>query len=168
MVGIVHELPSGLRVTLRLAKPSDAPRVRAFFERLSPDTLTRRFFTPMPKVPERTIEHFTFYDPRKRMVFAATVPAEGVEQIVGLADIALSDTGTAELGLVVDDDHQGQGVGHLLAGAIASLAVKRGATHLKAEMLDGNSAMLAVMESLGPVMHTVEDGHRVAFARLPR
>lgn len=167
LVGIVHELPAGLRVTLRLTKPSDAPRVRALLDRLSAETLRRRFFSPMPAVPERTVEHFTFYDPRKRLVLAATVPAAGVEQIVGLADLALSPGGGApELGLVVDDEHQGRGVGRLLAGALAVLAAKRGATHLKAEILDGNEAMLAVMRSLGPVMHTVEDGQSVAYARL--
>jgi GNAT superfamily N-acetyltransferase len=166
-VGIVHELPAGLRVTLRLTKPSDAPRVRAFLGRVSPETRRRRFFSPMPDVPDRAVEHFTVYDPRKRLVLAATVPAAGVEQVVGLADVAMPPGGAApELGLVVDDEHQGRGVGRLLAGALAVLAAKRGATHLKAEMLDGNAAMLAVMRSLGPVMHTVEDGQTVAYARL--
>ncbi|HEX8855180.1 MAG TPA: GNAT family N-acetyltransferase [Thermoleophilaceae bacterium] len=167
MLGIVHELDSGLRLGVRLARASDAPRVRAFLERLSPETLHRRFFTSVPEVQDRLVEHFTFYDPRERLVLAATAPVEGVEEIVGLADIALLETGLAELGLVVDDEHQRQGVGTLLAEAIASLAIQRGATRLKAEMLDGNRGMLQVMEQLGPTMQTVERGNRVVYTRLP-
>ncbi|MFL5827293.1 MAG: GNAT family N-acetyltransferase [Thermoleophilaceae bacterium] len=167
MLGTVHELDSGLRLGLRLARASDAPRVRAFLERLSPQTRHRRFFTAVPEVQDRLVEHFTFYDPRARLVLAATAPVEGVEEIVGLADIALVGTGLAELGLVVDDEHQRQGVGTLLTESIASLAIQRGATHLKAEMLDGNRGMLQLMQELGPTMQTVEDGNRVVYTRLP-
>ena len=34
MLGTLHEVGDGLRVGLRLTRPSDAPRVRAFLERL--------------------------------------------------------------------------------------------------------------------------------------
>src|SRR5256885_10862752 len=37
MLGTLHELGDGLRIGLRLTRPSDAPRVRAFLERLSPE-----------------------------------------------------------------------------------------------------------------------------------
>jgi RimJ/RimL family protein N-acetyltransferase len=121
MLGTIHELASGLRISIRLTRPSDAPRVRAFLERLSPEARLTRFLVPMPEIEESTVNHFTFYNPRERLVLAATAPLAGVEEIVGMADIVLVDTGVAELGVVVDDEHQGQGVGRALTEAVASL-----------------------------------------------
>lgn len=167
MLANVHELDSGLRIGLRLTRPSDAPRVRAFLERLSRDTRVKRFFMAMPEIDERTVNHFTFYNPRERIVVAATAPLAGVEEVIGLADIVLVDTGVAELGIVVDDEHQGQGVGGALIEAVASFAAAHGATHIRAEMLDHNRAMAHLLERLGHTVQTVEDGHVLAYTRLP-
>jgi RimJ/RimL family protein N-acetyltransferase len=167
MLGTLHELGDGLRIGLRLTRPSDAPRVRAFLERLSPETKLRRFFVAMPEIDESHVEHFTFYNPRERVVLAATAPLEGVEEIIGLADVALIETGVAELGLVIDDAHQGRGVGQALLESLARLAASYGATHLKAEMLDHNEPMQKLMQELGRTVETVEDGHRMVYTRLP-
>jgi acetyltransferase len=167
MLGTVHELDSGMRIGLRLTRPSDAPRVRAFLERLSRQTRVRRFFMAMPEIDERTVSHFTFYNPRQRIVVAATAPLAGVEEMIGLADIALVDTGVAELGIVVDDEHQGSGVGTALLEAVSSLAAAHGATHLRAELLDHNRPMIRLLERLGRTVKTMEDGHVLAYTRLP-
>jgi acetyltransferase len=167
MLATVHELDSGLRIGLRLARPSDAPRVRSFLERLSRETRVKRFFMAMPDIDERTVNHFTFYNPRQRIVVAATAPLAGVEEMIGLADIALVDTGVAELGIVVDDEHQGSGVGTALLEAVSSLAAANGATHLRAELLDHNKPMIRLLERLGRTVQTMEDGHVLAYTRLP-
>ena len=167
MLATVHELNSGLRIGLRLTRPSDAPRVRAFLERLSRDTRLKRFFMGMPNIDERTVNHFTFYNPRERIVVAATAPLAGVEEVIGLADIAMVDTGVADLGIVVDDEHQGQGVGGALIEAVASLAAANGVTHIRAEMLDHNRAMARLLERLGRTVRTMEGGHILAYTRLP-
>jgi acetyltransferase len=167
MLATVHELDSGLRIGLRLTRPSDAPRVRAFLERLSRETRLKRFFMAMPEIDERTVNHFTFYNPRERVVIAATAPLAGVEEVIGLADIALVDTGVADLGIVVDDEHQGQGVGGALIEAVASLAAAHGATHIRAEMLDHNREMARLLQRLGRTVQTMENGHVLAHTRLP-
>jgi acetyltransferase len=167
MLATIHELDSGLRIGLRLTRPSDAPRVRAFLEHLTPETRLQRFFMAMPDIDESTVNHFAFYNPRERIVVAATAPLAGVEEIVGLADIALVNTGVAELGIVVDDEHQRRGVGGALTEAIASLAAAHGATHLRAELLDHNTGMIRLLERLGRTVQTMEDGHILAYTRLP-
>jgi RimJ/RimL family protein N-acetyltransferase len=167
MLATIHELDSGLRIGLRLTRPSDAPRVRAFLERLSRDARLKRFFMAMPEIDESTVNHFTFYNPRERIVVAATAPLAGVEEVIGIADIALVDTGVAELGIVVDDEHQGKGVGGALIEAVASLAAAQGATHIRAEMLDHNRAMARLLQRLGRTVQTMEDGHVLAYTRLP-
>jgi acetyltransferase len=166
MLSTTHELEDGSRVRLRLARPTDARLVRSFLERLSPETRTRRFLTPTPAVSEATVRHFTFYEPRERLILAATMPFEGSERIVGLADAAFLATGLAEIGLVVGDEAQGQGLGKLLSEAVASVALQHGAVRLKAEMLDGNRPMLRLLERLGRTVRTVEDGRAVAYTRL--
>jgi acetyltransferase len=168
MLAAVHELGDGLQVRLRLVRPTDAPRVRAFLEQLSPESRHRRFLASMPQVPESVVRHFTFYHPRERLIVAATAHVDGTERILGIADVALLSTGVAELAAVVADDYRGRGLGTLLSEAVASLALRHGATHLKAEMLDRNVPMLRVMEALGSTVQTVEDGHWVVYARLRR
>jgi acetyltransferase len=161
-----HAVGDGLRVRLRLARPSDGERVRGFLEGLSPETLHRRFFTALPAIPEHLVRHFTFYDPRERLIVVAATMAEHGELIVGLADVALEETGVAELAVVVDDGRQHQGVGKLLTEVTASLAARQGATHLRAELLEYNAPMLALMERLGRTVRTVEDGTSRVLTRL--
>ncbi len=167
MLANAHELPSGLTVRLRLARPTDAVQVRALLERQSAETLSRRFFTAMPRISDGTVRHFTYYDPRTTLIVAATALIGGAEEVVGLADVALLGTGLAEIGLLVDEAHRGEGIGRAMSEAVAWLAVQRGATHLKAEMLDRNVAMLRLMQRLGPTVQTAEGGVSTAHTKLP-
>jgi GNAT superfamily N-acetyltransferase len=182
LMATTHRVGDGLAVRLRLARPTDAPRVRDFLEGLSLETRHRRFLAAMPLVPEAIVRHFTFFDPRRRMVVAATAMVGSREEILGLADVALREerspaagraeertrqSGVAELAVVVDDDRQGQGVGKLLTEVIAALAMQHGATHLRAELLEHNAAMLALMQRLGRTVRTAEHGTTLVHTRLP-
>jgi acetyltransferase len=167
LLATTHEVDDGARVRLRLARPSDATRVRDFLENLSPETRRRRFFTAMPEVSDTIVRHFTFYDPRQRLIVVAMTMNEHHEVLVGLADVALQETGVAELAVVVDDDSQSLGVGKLLTEVIASLALRQGATHLRAELLEHNEPMLRLMQRLGRTVRTVEDGTSQVLTRLP-
>ena len=111
LLATTHRTDGGLLVRPRLTRPSDMPRIRGFLEALSPEARRRRFFSSMPVVPQATLHHFAFFDPRKRLVVAATAMDSGREEIVGLADVAHLDTGLAELGVVVGDEHGRRGRG---------------------------------------------------------
>jgi RimJ/RimL family protein N-acetyltransferase len=166
LLSTVHELGDGTLARLRLTRPSDAPRVRAFLETLSEPSRYRRFLTAVEGAPETIVRHFTFYEPSERLMLAATCLHEGTEVIIGLADVAMLDTGLVELAVVVSDEHQGKGVGSLLSAAVASIAARRGATHLKATMAADNERMLRLMERLGQTVCTREDQTLVAYTRL--
>jgi len=165
MLATSHELDDGSRVRLRLTRPTDAALVRACLEGLSAETKAGRLLPPTD-VDEETVRHFTFYDPRERLVLAATTLVAGTERLVGLAHEEFLARALAEIGVVVDDDRQGQGLGKVLWGAGAWVALQRGATRLKTEMLDGNAPMLRLLERLGRTVRTVEDGRAVAYTRL--
>ncbi|HZI92524.1 MAG TPA: GNAT family protein [Thermoleophilaceae bacterium] len=167
LLATTHRTDGGLLVRPRLTRPSDTPRLRAFLEALSPEARRLRFFSSMPVVPDTTVRHFTFFDPRKRLVVAATAMDAGREEIVGLADVAHLDSGLAELGVVVDDRRQRVGLGKLLTEVIVSLAAQQGATQLRAELLEGNQAMLALMRRLGPTTSSMEGSVVVVHTRLP-
>jgi hypothetical protein len=66
LLATVHVLEDGRRVRLRLARPGD----------------------PLPP-------HQTFYNPRERLVLAALEMIGGREQLVGVADVTLSETTVA-------------------------------------------------------------------------
>jgi GNAT superfamily N-acetyltransferase len=167
LLATTHAAGDGLRVRLRLARPSDGPRVRGFLSGLSRETLRRRFFTAAPGIDTDLVRRFTFFNPRERLVVAATAFSDGAEELVGLADVVLLETGLAELAVVVDDDTQGRGVGKLLTEVIAALAMRQGATHMKAELPEHNAAMARLMERLGPTKRAFEDGHAVIYTKLP-
>lgn len=167
LLATTHRLDGGVDVRLRLTRPNDRGGIRDFLERLAPETRQRRFLSPMPRVPQHVVDHFTFYDPRERLVLIATTPGTGGEEVVGLGDVSFAATGLAEIGLVVGDEHQNRGIGRLLTEAIASIALSRSATHLKAEMLDSSPAVLKLLTAIGRTVRTVEDGRAVAYAKLP-
>jgi hypothetical protein len=100
LLATTYELPGGERVRLRLARPTDVPLVREFLEQLWPEE----------PIGGELVRYFTFYDPRERMVVAATLPSEGFERIVGLADREL----------VVEDDLDG--LASLLSEAVTPQA----------------------------------------------
>ena len=154
LLGTIHRLDGGDDVRLRLTRPNDRDLVRGFLEGLSPES-------------RRLVRRFTFFDPRRRLVVAATAPIDGRETVVGLADVELLETGLADLTLVVADDRQGRGVGKLLSEAAAALAARQGATHMKAELPEENTRMRRLMERLGPTVSTLEGMGTTLYTRLP-
>jgi predicted pyridoxine 5'-phosphate oxidase superfamily flavin-nucleotide-binding protein len=100
---------AGLRVRLRLARPSDALRLGGFLERHAPRLAAHA-------------RQFTFFDPRERLVVLATAPLEGSEEIVGLADLAAPEK--AEPLVLVDDRTPSHAVRRLLEQSAAALATR--------------------------------------------
>jgi GNAT superfamily N-acetyltransferase len=167
LLATTHEVEGGLRVCLRLARTSDARRVDGFLSRLSTETLHGRFLGALPRVPQDLVGHFTFFDPRERLVVVATAMVGGREGIVGLADVSLPDSGVALLAMVIDEDRQDQGVGKLLTEVAATLAMRQGASRIRVELPLPNGAMVHLMERLGRTARTDEDGTTILVTTLP-
>ena len=99
----------GLRVRLRLARPSDALRLRGFLESHAPRLASQ-------------VRKLTYYDPRQRLVVLATAPLDGAEEIVGLADLQAPAPRNAVV--LVDDRTPSHAVRRLLEQAAAALAAR--------------------------------------------
>lgn len=169
LLATVHQLDSGLMVRLRLTRPSDRDRVGAFLADLSDESLHARFGPGGPSPADR--DALTYYHPLERVVIAAAA-APGLddtpgEAIVGIVDISLHATGVADLGMLVHDDHQTQGIGRLMSEVAAQTAIQRGATHLRADMPQDNPVIVNLLKRIGPTVKVLERDLVAAYTHLP-
>ncbi|MFD0854198.1 GNAT family N-acetyltransferase, partial [Actinomadura adrarensis] len=102
-------LTDGGTAHLRPIRPQDADLLRAFHARLSPESIYYRFFSPRPRLSEREIAHFTNVDYDRRVALIATI---GGAMVAVVRYDQLNDRpGTAEVAFLVEDAHQGRGLG---------------------------------------------------------
>ena len=167
LLATTHPVGGGLIVKLRLARPSDAVRMAAFLGRLEPEVLHGPFRAGLADAPAELVGHLTFYDPRRRLVVVATTVTDAGEEIAGLIGLSLPDSGVGGVAVVVDQPRRGLGVGKLLTEAAAALALRQGAARLRAQLPEGDGAVLHLMRRLGRTVQTTEDGAPVAHTRLP-
>jgi len=66
-------LADGGTAHLRPVRPQDAELLRAFYARLSAESIYYRFFSPHPQLTEREIVHFTTTDHINRVALIATI-----------------------------------------------------------------------------------------------
>ena len=145
----------GTVVHLRPIRPSDAPRLVAFHEALSPGSVYLRFFTMHTHLTPKEVEHFTTVDYERRLALVAEV--EG--QMVGVGRLErLGETPVAEVAFIVTDAFQHRGLGGLLLDALASAARHRGIEIFEAETLATNAAMMAVFAHSGHPLECREEG----------
>lgn len=139
-------LRDGTPVHVRPIRPDDQEGLVAFHGRLSPQTIYRRFFSPRPVLPPKDVHRFTNVDYRHRMALIALIHGE-------MAGVARYDgkpgTDEAEVAFVIEDRHQGRGLGSLLLEHLAAAARERGVKTFFAETMADNRAMLGVFRDAG-------------------
>src|SRR6266540_1986076 len=72
--------------------------------------------------------------------------------------------GTAEAAITVVDDYQGAGLGTALGIVLASVALRRGITRLRAHMLADNRRVLGLLDRVGATVR--QDSPGVALAEI--
>jgi RimJ/RimL family protein N-acetyltransferase len=129
---------------VRPIRSDDGERLMAFHARLSAATIYYRFFAPYPRLTARDVERFTRVDYRDRV---ALVAIDG-DDIVGVVryERTAPDEAEAEVAFVIDDAHQGRGLGPIFLERIAQAARERGIHRFVAEVLPRNTHMLEVFE----------------------
>ncbi len=131
--------------------PDDGDKLRAAFERLSPESRYRRFFTAMPHLSESMLHHLLDVDGVDRVAWAAIDPDAEGEPGVGVARYFRLDgrPDAAEMAVAVVDDYQHRGVGSLLLRHLNQTAREQGITHFVGTVLADNRPMLDLLESVG-------------------
>ncbi|HEY8479156.1 MAG TPA: GNAT family N-acetyltransferase [Spirillospora sp.] len=140
-------LSDGGTAHLRPIRPDDARILRDFHGRLSPESIYYRFFSPRPHLSDRDVEHFTTVDYDNRAALIATI---GEEMVAVVRYDRLSDRPeTAEVAFLVEDAHQGRGLGPVLLEHIAAAARERGVRRFVASVLPENRRMTRIFREAG-------------------
>ncbi len=145
-----HVLPDGTTVHLRPVRPDDAERLLAMWERTSPESRHARFLGELDVTPDN-VRDFVELDAARDHALVATLGRGEEERIVGVARYTgrPDDPGSAEFGALVEDEHQGRGIGTALMRHVARTAAERGVRRLAGDLLADNTRMLQLLEQIG-------------------
>jgi acyl-CoA synthetase (NDP forming)/GNAT superfamily N-acetyltransferase len=136
----------GGTVHLRPICPEDADGINGLMERSSDQTRYYRFFGPMKRLSEKDLHRFTHVDHVDRVAFVVLLG----DQIVAVGRFdRYPGTDDAEVAFLVEDEHQGRGLGSVLLEHLAAAARERGIKRFVAEVLAQNSKMVRVFQDAG-------------------
>ncbi|RYB90936.1 GNAT family N-acetyltransferase [Nocardioides glacieisoli] len=136
-------------------QPEDRDLLIDFYARVSDQSKYYRFFSPMPELSDRDLDRFTQVDHRDRVALILLVAGHMIA--VGRYDTIRP--GYAEVAFLVEDAHQGRGIGQLLLEHLAQAGRERGVEEFVAEVLPDNQAMIHTFRDAGyQVKSAFEDG----------
>jgi acetyl coenzyme A synthetase (ADP forming)-like protein len=142
-------LRDGTAAHIRQAHPGDSGAVLAFFERLSPESRRRRFFSASPPRPELVTTLCDDSDSRSVLTLLVIRAHENDSRIVATGSYLARDASSAEVAFAVDDTLHGKGLGTLLLERLGLLAVRNGFTRFWAVTHADNQAMRDVFRESG-------------------
>jgi GNAT superfamily N-acetyltransferase len=136
-----------IAVATRPVRPDDASLFCRLWERLSPETVYRRFHAPLRRPPIGA-DRLVRVDHDLREALVAVVGGD----VVGVAryDRSQADRSTAEVAVVVEDAWQGVGVGRQLLEQLTGLAARRGVRTLTATVQRDNDRVIGLIQRLLP------------------
>jgi acetyl coenzyme A synthetase (ADP forming)-like protein len=143
-------LVDGGTAHVRPIRADDLERLRSLHGRLSPESIYFRFFSPLPRLPERQLHRLVEVDYRDRFALVAVLDGE-IVAVVRYDRGAESDTESeaAEVAFVVEDDQQRRGLATLMLEHLAAVARSNGIVRFTAETLPDNRAMMDVFRHAG-------------------
>ncbi len=144
-------LDNGRPCRLRPIRPEDEPALHRAFQRLSPETIRMRFFSPLKQFSHTLAAQLTQIDYDREMAFVlADVGPAGPSDIYGVVRLSADPSGErGEFAIVVADAMTGQGLGRLLMRRMIDYAGSRGLDEICGLVLAENETMLDLCRHLG-------------------
>jgi GNAT superfamily N-acetyltransferase len=136
---------------LRPAIPGDAPRLVAMFERCSPASRYGRFLSPLRHFPASHLIDVVRSSPIRR---SWVIDDFETGDVVAVGSRFRNQHETAEVGLLVEDAWQHQGLGRALLDELVASARAAGITTLVGHTLAESRHVHRMLRELGPT--TVE------------
>lgn len=138
---------AGDEVGLARLEPSDGEALRRFFYRLSPETIYRRFLSPLASPEQARPERLLDVEHHEREAVVGVVDGE----IVGVARyFRQPGTDTADLAVVVADAWQRRGLASRLLLALGDTAFAEGIRRLSMTIQGDNRPALTLVQRLSP------------------
>ncbi|KQV76337.1 CoA-binding protein [Aeromicrobium sp. Root344] len=147
-------LKDGRVAQLRPILEADADRLVEFYSRVSEQSKYFRFFAPYPTLSDKDVTRFTTVDNDRRVAFVVTLHAT----IIGVGRYDAITDDEAEVAFLVEDAHQGRGVGQLLLEHLAQAGRERGIRTFVADVLPSNSRMQQIFREMGYQVDGMVDG----------
>jgi GNAT superfamily N-acetyltransferase len=162
LTGDAVELGDGSHVTIRSIQAADAYPLLRMFDRLSPESIYHRFFSPMPQPRRAALLHLAGLD--NQLHEAMVAEADG--EIVGVARYdGRPDEDDAEVAVIVEDAWQDRGLGTQLLHHLARVGARRGLVAFRAVILGENRRALPFLRRLSPEADVrFEDGEYQVYA----
>ncbi|MHC1763029.1 MAG: GNAT family N-acetyltransferase [Verrucomicrobiia bacterium] len=136
----------GSLLNFRPIHPTDEPRMRDLFYKLSEATIYYRFMGYQKRVSRQQIQDFVYIDHRNDVTIVGTLPEAHGEDIMAVGSYYLDQkTNLAEVAFTVADSWQNKGIGTFLLNYLMRIARRNGIRGFTAEVLRENKAMQAVI-----------------------
>lgn len=144
-------LLNGREVLIRPIRPEDAEPLRAGFSLLRPDEIRQRFLYAIKELTPEAAAKLTHPDAEQEFALVAAEPMPAGEALIGaVARVAINPgTREAEFAILVSHFISGMGLGRHMMLRLVRWARRKKLTRLYGDVLEHNTAMLALMQSLG-------------------
>jgi RimJ/RimL family protein N-acetyltransferase len=156
---VIEALRNGQQVTVRAVRPEDKGLLAGTLKELSDQSFYRRTFSSKRDLNDKELTQLTEVDFENVVALVAVMQEDGRERIVGggrYIRMGSGDADGAEVAFLIDDAHQGLGIGSLIFKHLVAIARACGIAKFEAEVLPSNEGMLRLFERSGlPVTRTL-------------
>jgi acetyltransferase len=158
--------PRGEQFVLRPVLPQDQGLLQDFYESLSPRSRRLRFHGAVKGLSPQALSAMAEVDPARHLALVVTFVSEGVETLVADARYVVDETGRGgEFAIAVSDVWQRRGIAARALAGLVKAARLQGLDWLWGDVLDGNAAMLGLMERAGFYRSAMPDDGIARFER---
>ena len=147
---MIELLPDGAPVQIRPIRAGDKHLLSEGLERLSDESVHRRFLTPKRSFSRTELRYLTEINAVDHVALVAQDPNEPERGLIAVGRFVrlAEDPEAAEIAIVVWDDWQARGLGSRLGGHLAHAARNRGIERFTASMAADNRPAHRLMAKL--------------------
>lgn len=150
---VKESLRDGRTVTIRAISHDDKGRIADAFREVSSESFYRRIFSVKKDLSDHELKQLTEVDFQNVVALVAEMREEEQDRIVGGGRYVRTGTSgtaqTAEVAFLIDDAHQGLGIGSRVFKHLVAIARASGITQFEAEVLPSNDSMLRLFARSG-------------------
>ncbi len=155
---ILNQTPSGGQgrpVAIRLVTRNDSGSIADLYRRLSPESRELRFMAPQGRMSEeetwRQARRVAEGDATTQAALVVVASEPEGEAVIAVAEWVreTQEPTSAEIGLVVRDDYQRQGIGSTLLRQLVQVARDEGIMTVKGYLLPHNDGIRRLLRRLG-------------------